>query len=411
MRSILKGLTCILCELALTLGLGEFARGDTTLEVRMVAQHLRPVTGLFYLGNRVQSTLTLDGDEILVSDSGNKLSLFAVSDLTERIVTRDPRFQAAWTDSQTGGVFVTMIPPNEPVLQIKGPSPKHFDLLYFQDIPSLINWKPNWTRKQIKIQNASLFLKSVQWIEGAQLFAFCDGSKGMAPTTTTELIDTTGKIVGEFETPGCMIGMDSCDDGLEVYFSSCRENAIHVLRGVVNRKRDKLESLNELYVLDKSELMRLAGKDVAPLRSLQISFFGEGTRKLRFRGAKIGDMGRFVTEVLPNPEFWDQSDIPELPFDERYLRITVGHNVLAAAETDSEFLSVHGKILGPTNRCLLANRRGEFISFSDTVQGVISDAACVNGRWVVVTCEQFQDNVVGAPTGDNYGVRVWTLSR
>ena len=271
-------------------------------------------------------SLTFDGKELIVVDPYKKMSLYNVKDLSERIVSLNPLLITAWSDPVTGGIFVRMNSEgNENEVGRKG-KPRFFDLVYFENTNDLVNWKPKWTTKIEDDFKKGLRKPVLQWISGAQLFAIYGTS--LRPEVT--LIDLSGNEVGKFQVPGPISGgIDTSDDGLEVFFLSRGTTETYVMRGVVDAKYEKLKRVERLYAVGTR--MRLN-----PI----------GTREIRMRGLKPGDVRKFI-ELTSQPAYRQRHDLDNLKLEPAHLEslrhaftgyITMGKLSFAESPTEYEIL-------------------------------------------------------------------------
>ena len=271
-------------------------------------------------------SLTFDGKELIVVDPYKKLSLYNVKDLSERIVSLNPLLITAWSDSVTGGIFVRMnAEGNENEVGRKG-KPRFFDLVYFENTNDLVNWKPKWTTKIEDDFKKGLHKPVLQWISGAQLFAIYGSS--LRPEVT--FIDLSGNEVGKIQVPGPISGgIDTSDDGLEVFFLSRGTPETYVMRGVVDAKYEKLKRVERLSAVGSR--MRLN-----PI----------GTREIRMRGLKPGDVRKFI-ELTSQPAYWQRHDLDNLKLEPAHLEslrhaftgyITMGKLSFAESPTEYEIL-------------------------------------------------------------------------
>ena len=234
-------------------------------------------------------SLTFDGKELIVVDPFRKLSLYRVDDLSECVIAENPLLLTAWSDSVTGGIFVRMkTEENKNSLQRNGPS-KTYDLVYFASTEKLKSWDSNWTIKVADDLLLGLDNPVLQWVEGANLFALY----GTSPRPQVTFIDPTGNEVGKIHVPGPIVGgVDTNDDGLEVFFLS-REKESFFMRGIVDTKLEKFQRVEKLW---PSTRMRLN-----PI----------GTREIRMRGLKQGDVRKFV-ELVSRPVYWVHPVLPRV---------------------------------------------------------------------------------------------------
>ena len=318
-------------------------------------------------------TMTFDGREILVSRWREKLSLFAVEDLSERVVSTDPRFLVAWSDSHTGGIFVLMSDNASTTHSFPYTSDWPCDLLYFKDRESLIAWKPEWQHSHV-----DLTCSGIQWVEGAQLFALFRNTAGSPSKTNTTLIDSVGETVGTFDVPGDMIGLDQGDSGLEAFYTTrARDSNFVVHRGVVNDQRNRLLSRTSLYSLDLSSyyLNHLCHGSYA---------FGRCGRGLRLRGSRAGEERRFATEILPSPTLWQARELPQVGTVKPLHRITGGSGVLASVESEKSYEIVSWAAT-PNRTPFLINRSGETIRLQMAENAYVVDAVFTDKTWVMTT--------------------------
>ena len=271
-------------------------------------------------------SLTFEGKELIIVDPYKKLSLYNVKDLSERIVSLNPLLITAWSDSVTGGIFVRMnAKDNEIEVGRKG-KPRFFDVVYFENTNALVNWKPKWTTKIEDDFKKGLRKPVLQWISGAQLFAIYGTS--LHPEVT--LIDLSGNEVGKFQVPGPISGgIDTSDDGLEVFFLSRGTTEAYVMCGVVDAKYEKLKRVERLYAIGSR--MRLN-----PI----------GTREIRMRGLKPGDVRKFI-ELTSQPAYRHRHDLDNLKLEPAHLQsfrhafthyITMGKLSFAESPTEFEIL-------------------------------------------------------------------------
>ena len=229
-------------------------------------------------------SLTFDGEQLIVVDPYKKLSLYSVKDLSERIVYSSPLLLAAWSDSVTGGVFVRM--KENATIGRKGPV-KAYDLLYFEDTDRLVNWTPKWSIGIAEDQMNGHDGIAIQWISGSQLFAIYDPC--LRPTVL--FVNLSGNVIGEIKVPGPILGgIDTCDEGLELFFLSRDTREVSVMRGVVDAKYEKLRTIGKFA------------------NAYPYHFMTGGTREIRLRGLKQGDVRKFV-ELTSQPTYWQRNDM------------------------------------------------------------------------------------------------------
>ena len=321
-------------------------------------------------------SLTFDGKELIIVDPYKKLSLYNVKDLSERIVSLNPLLIAAWSDSVTGGIFVRMnAKDNEIEVGRKG-KPRFFDLVYFENINALENWKPKWTTKIEDDFKKGLRKPVLQWISGAQLFAIYGTS--LHPEVT--LIDLSGNEVGKFQVPGPISGgIDTSDDGLEVFFLSRGTTEAYVMCGVVDAKYEKLKRVERLYAIGSR--MRLN-----PI----------GTREIRMRGLKPGDVRKFI-ELQSQPAYRHRHDLDNLKLEPAHLQSFrhafthyIGMGKLSFAESPTEFEILPSGVFPQSSmdgflpflwRPILYRRSDGFIMLPERTH--VIDAVLSNDSWVV----------------------------
>ena len=321
-------------------------------------------------------SLTFDGKELIIVDPYKKLSLYNVKDLSERIVSLNPLLITAWSDSVTGGIFVRInAEDNENEVGRKG-RPRFFDLVYFENTNSLVNWKPKWTTKIEDDFKKGLRKPVLQWISGAQLFAIYGTS--LQPEVT--LIDLSGNEVGKFQVPGPISGgIDTSDDGLEVFFLSRGTTEVYVMCGVVDAKYEKLKRVERLYALGSR--MRLNPN---------------GTREMRMRGLKPGDVRNFI-ELQSQPAYRHRHDLDDLKLEPAHLQsfrhaftqdLTMGKLSFAESPTEFEILpsgvfpqsSMDG-FLPFLRRPILYRRSDGFTMLPERTH--VIDAVLSDDSWVV----------------------------
>lgn len=305
----------------------------------------------------LSGSLSYDGTQIIVGDWRKKLSLFKVDDLTERVITEDPRFLAAWSDSQTGGLFLLMM---EKELEISEPEFRMgalCDLLYFSDIESLIKWRPAWIRNKV-----DRLTSGICWIPGADVFALCSySSPQFGKSSATTLIDAQGSEVGKFEVPGDIIGIDQNESRLEVFYSiATRDDVFTVNHAWVNDQRNSLESKSTLFPVDLSANRPKGQRGYMGL-SCRFQQMGKSTRAFRMRGGRQGDVRCLVTEFLGKPAFWQTKSIPSVGPVEPLLRFQQGMGLLSAQESESAYEIVNLNTGRQDSIVYLVNRSGESI--------------------------------------------------
>ena len=322
-------------------------------------------------------SLTFEGKELIIVDPYKKLSLYNVKDLSERIVSLNPLLITAWSDSVTGGIFVRMNAQGNDEIEVgrKG-RPRFFDLVYFENTNALVNWKPKWTTKIEDDFKKGLRKPVLQWISGAQLFAIYGTS--LHPEVT--LIDLSGNEVGKFQVPGPISGgIDTSDDGLEVFFLSRGTTEAYVMCGVVDAKYEKLKRVERLYAIGSR--MRLN-----PI----------GTREIRMRGLKPGDVRKFI-ELTSQPAYRHRYDLDNLKLEPAHLqsfRHAFTHYIamgkLSFAESPTEFEILPSGVFPQSSmdgflpflwRPILYRRSDGFIMLPERTH--VIDAVLSDDSWVV----------------------------
>jgi len=319
-------------------------------------------------------SLTFDGKELIVVDPYKKLSLYNVKDLTERIVSENPLLVTAWSDPATGGIFVKMdeegdrnnVTPRKNTIKI-------FDLIYFENANAFTHWKPRFTSK---IQDNFVFHDEVlHWISGAELFAM------YAPEIRPDItfLDTSGNQVGRIQVPGPILGgVDTSDNGLEVYFLSRGTKEATVMRGIVDGGFKKFKRVDKLFV-NPGGMRHSYG----------------GTRQIRMRGLKPGDVRKYI-ELTCQPVYQQRHDLDDLGLDPVQLDVmkfkfgayyTLGR--LSFAESPNEYeISQTGFPRNPFESklpyatCPILYRRSDGLVMLPSMTSII-DAVLSDETWVV----------------------------
>ncbi len=328
---------------------------------------------------RRNGSLTFDGRELIVVEPHKKLSLYKVSDLSERIISTNPLIVNAWSDSVTSGIFVTMESERNGSKEEGKRSQTFSDLLYFDNTKSLLDWIPKWTKKRI-VCDTSKELKEleIQWISGAQLFFL---NRRASPVFT--FIDGEGNEAGEIRLPGLLYGgFDTSDEGLEVYFLSSNSTRPYVMRGIIDSKHEKLQRTERLF----------ESRFRAPFLHCVVD-----EREIRLRGLKSGDVRRYV-EWTNQPTFWQRFDHDNIGLEPAHLEFLKRGDMagsprsfemgkLSYAESDTEFEIVMGRLEGSFRfPPFIYRRSGDLIMlpvgpFSSPNH--VADAVLSNDSWVV----------------------------
>ena len=336
-----------------------------------------------YLRN---GSLTFDGKELIVVEPFKKLSLYNVTDLTERIISVNPLIAHAWSDSATGGVFVKMFSETDGVNEKSKGSLKYFDLCHFGNTNDLVNWQPTWTKKRIVWDTSRGTTKDVQiqWISGSQLFALHKlGHRNHEFT----LLDVAGNEAGQFKLPGSVFGgFDSSEDGIEVYFLSNDKPRAYVMRGVLDSKHEKVKGIERML------------QSQWPPNSHTFM----DTRSIRLRGLKTGDVRRYI-EWTNHPFFLQRRDqenaglepahLASLKFSDALPTRFFELGVLSYAESDYEYELVKSVQKRPADTApsyfppFLYRRSGELILIPNGPSHKLVyfvDAVLSDDTWVIV---------------------------
>jgi hypothetical protein len=336
-----------------------------------------------YLRN---GTLTFDGKELIVVEPYKKLSLYNVTDLTERIISVNPLIATAWSDSATGAIFVKMFSEKNGVREESKGNLKYFDLLHFANTNDLLNWKPTWTKKRIVWDTGKGATKDVQiqWISGAKLFVL---HKLGHRNDEFTLLDVAGNEVGEFKLPGSAFGgFDSSEEGIEVYFLSSDKPRAYVMRGVLDSKHEKIKGIERML------------QSQWPPNSH--SFMD--TRAIRLRGLKTGDVRRYI-EWTNHPFYLQRRDqentglepahLASLKFSDTLPTRSLELGVLAYTESASEYELVKSVQKRSVNNSIwhfppfLYRRSGELILLpvgQNNSPVLVVDAVLSDNTWAIV---------------------------
>ena len=336
-----------------------------------------------YLRN---GTLTFDGKELIVVEPYKKLSLYNVTDLTERIISVNPLIATAWSDSVTGAIFVKMFSEKNGVREESKGSLKYFDLLHFANTNDLLNWKPTWTKKRIVWDTGKGVTKDVQiqWISGAQLFVL---HKLGHRNDEFTLLDVAGNEVGEFKLPGSAFGgFDSSEEGIEVYFLSSDKPRAYVMRGVLDSKHEKIKGIERML------------QTQWPPNSHSIM----DTRAIRLRGLKTGDVRSYI-EWTNHPFYLQRRDqenaglepahLASLKFSDAFPTRTLELGVLSYAESASAYELVKSVQKRSVDNSIwhfppfLYRRSGELILLPqgpDNSPVLVVDAVLSDDTWAIV---------------------------
>ncbi len=320
------------------------------------------------------STLSRTGTELLINDPhGKGILLVDVNSLKKAPEKLPEHLYMAWFDSESDLVFGLQHRKPYSTDREKNLLNPKLEMCCFKDTKDLIANLPIWT---------STSIGPVRWFASSKRFVRVN-STAVSKTPTVDVFDETGGDLKSFSVQGPVLGVDEDDSGLQIiyYVGKGRNTVIHLASltwTIEQKKKVKLGSFPNANVLQGwgfQDKMRLY----------------EGTRFIRVRGLKKGDVIGYYTDVLTNPGILRYSDYESLP-NNPLNQLTPQHrrslfprgtsapiNQRSAAEDAStfEFFSVSSG----NEVCFLANHQGTVIAFD--VSDIL-DAVRIENRWLFV---------------------------
>jgi hypothetical protein len=340
---------------------------DPLFRVRTLCSEVRRhlvVGGSRLLYDRIPtSRLTFDGRYAVICHPAISICLYQTADLTESWIKQEPRCVAAWSDTQREGVFVLLGDQEFDPGKVSRIEPS-YETWYFSSLESLQKWEPKWKYASGKHRDSNF-----QWLESVKLWAvYYHKSNTAFNLHVVQMMDDNGLIVGTFEIPGRIIGMElGKSDALEIYYATSDKGDIEwrVRVGMVHADKQRLASNRELYRMRVPGLAKTVGW------SWGSSIFD--TRRFRFRGLKSGDVRKFALESLASPNFFTHQDAgATLPNQAVFPSVAIGRTfnlgISQSDESESGFELVRGQY-EPNDyhrhlpRSKLLNRNGASVVF------------------------------------------------
>lgn len=366
--------------------------GNAKWKIRTVATCLNPSLPF----DAVNGTLTYDGTELLVLDQGKKLSLYEVSDLTESVVSTDPKIYSAWTDSQTGGVLVRSSMSDTIDFHRKIPCA----LIYFENPQRLREWTPTWRNETIGFE-----ILRTHRVAGTDFFVVFARDVGDPSKFKSHFLDLkSGNTLGVIDLRGSAIGVELEDDEVVLYYIHMNErnNTYDIRCAYLKDNYSGIARSQFLFPLPIRNIHPVNGKLVPHFNSMGRF---ETSRAFRLRGNQSGDVRSLVQRRFPDLEFWKHGDYEtgEEEFFDGQLstRFPMGIGIVSALESPSEY-----ELVLKSGQQFM-NHQGDRLEIH--ASAMVSDAVFNLERSVIATYGAIEGVKCG--NRDSNGVQVWTVER
>lgn len=366
--------------------------GNARWKIRTVTTCLNSSVPL----NALNATLTYDGTELLVLNTGKKLSLYGVRDLTEFVVSSDPKIYSAWTDSQTGGVIVRSSMRDAKDFDRKMPC----DFLFFETPQKLREWIPAWHNETIGFE-----IIRTHKVSGTDCFVVFARDVADPSKFKAHFLDLKdGNTHGEIELRGSPIGVELEDEGVALYYflMNDRNTTYDVRRAYLKDNFQGIARSQFLFSLPIRNIHPVSGKLVPYLSGM--GSFGT-SRAFRLRGNQPGDVRNLVQRYFSNLEFWKHGDYKtsEYDFSDGQIsnRFSGGFGIVSAFESPSEYELVF------KSGQRFVNHEGDRLEIHG--RALVSDAVFDRERSVIATYGEIEGVMCGNRASN--GVQVWTIEQ
>ena len=252
-------------------------------------------------------SLDLPGERLLIAKRHDpRVLIIDVESAAEEIVQIDNRLLSAWTDPETGAVYMVKLGRELP-LDVKSVNldleKDKIELHYFPSLDNFRRGVPKWVNS-----NFTMSFRDVRYISSFRVFVCTE--KSSRASDRVIILNESGSRINTFDLPGDMVAVDRRGDSLELFVRRQVRLRGAVKTGelcsiLVRSDFGKIGRVNPMYPIQGRPHITPIGLPfyMGNLRSAM------GTRFYRFRGLQEGEVSKFFHDVFPSPGYWSYEDL------------------------------------------------------------------------------------------------------